>query len=113
MTKNLDIINAAVSLIIKAALLAARFSGRVRKRSLKRLTSIDADAKDIGSFTDFCPKLQKRSGLTPNLNLSGSVWYVRVVRIGLLWHVSPSIYGTYLGPTADSVSRMSCFAVTA
>ncbi len=46
MTKNLDIISAAVSLIIKAALLAARFSGRVRKRSLKRLASMDADAKD-------------------------------------------------------------------
>jgi len=39
MAKNLDIINAAVSLIIKAALLAARFSGRVRKRSLKRLAA--------------------------------------------------------------------------
>ena len=30
MTKNIDIINAAVELIIKAAILAARFSGRVR-----------------------------------------------------------------------------------
>jgi len=46
MTKNLDIINAAVSLIIKAALLAARFSGRVRKRSLKRLSAMDIDEKD-------------------------------------------------------------------
>ena len=31
MTTNLDIVNAAVSLIIKVALLAARFSGRARK----------------------------------------------------------------------------------
>ena len=46
MTKNLDIISAAVSLIIKAALLAARFSGRVRKRSLKRLAAMDMDTKD-------------------------------------------------------------------
>ena len=46
MTKNLDIISAAVSLIIKAALLAARFSGRVRKRSLKRLAAMDVDTKD-------------------------------------------------------------------
>ncbi|MCJ7695654.1 MAG: DDE-type integrase/transposase/recombinase [Anaerolineaceae bacterium] len=46
MTKNLDIISAAVSLIIKAALLAARFSGRVRKRSLKRLAAMDSDTKD-------------------------------------------------------------------
>jgi len=29
MAENLDILNAAVSLLIKAALLAARFSGRV------------------------------------------------------------------------------------
>ena len=46
MTNNLDIINAAVTLIIKAALLAARFSGRARKRSLKRLSKMDADNKD-------------------------------------------------------------------
>ena len=46
MTKNIEIINAAVALIIKAALLAARFSGRVRKRSLKRLSKMDADEKD-------------------------------------------------------------------
>ena len=45
MTENLGTINAAVSLLIKAALLAARFSGRVRKQSLKRLAAMDADAK--------------------------------------------------------------------
>ncbi len=46
MTKNIDIINAAVELIIKAAILAARFSGRIRKRSLKRLAEMDVDSKD-------------------------------------------------------------------
>ena len=46
MTKNIDIINAAVSLVIKAAILAAGFSGRVRKRSLKRLAAMDVDSKD-------------------------------------------------------------------
>ena len=46
MTKNLDIINAAVTVIIKSAILAAQFSGRVRKRSLKRLSRIDIDDKD-------------------------------------------------------------------
>ncbi len=46
MTKSIDIINAAVELIIKAAILAASFSGRVRKRSLKRLAKMDADSKD-------------------------------------------------------------------
>jgi len=45
MADNLEIFNAAVSLLIRAALLAARFSGRVRQRSLKRLAAKDADAK--------------------------------------------------------------------
>jgi hypothetical protein len=46
MTNNLDIVNVAVSLIVKAALLAARFSGRARKRSLKRLSKMDANDKN-------------------------------------------------------------------
>ena len=46
MTKNIEIVNAAVTLIIKAAILAAGFSGRARKRSLKRLSKMDADEKD-------------------------------------------------------------------
>jgi hypothetical protein len=35
-TGVLNILNAAVSLLVRAALLAARFSGQVRKQSLKR-----------------------------------------------------------------------------
>ena len=46
MTNNIEIVNAAVTLIIKAAILAARFSGRVRKRSLKRLSRMGVDDKD-------------------------------------------------------------------
>jgi transposase InsO family protein len=46
MTNNIEIVNAAVTLIIKAAILAARFSGRARKRSLKRLSKMDVDDKD-------------------------------------------------------------------
>ena len=46
MDKNLDIISYAVSLVIKAAIMAARFSGRVRKRSLKRLAATNAKTKD-------------------------------------------------------------------
>ncbi len=46
MDKNLDIITYAVSLIVKAVIMAGRFSGRVRKRSLKRLAAMDADTKD-------------------------------------------------------------------
>ena len=41
MTKNVDIINVAVALIIKAAVLAAGFSGRARKRNLKRLAAME------------------------------------------------------------------------
>jgi len=45
MAENLDTLNAVVSLLIRAALLAARFSGPVRKRSLKRSAAMDTDAK--------------------------------------------------------------------
>ncbi|MHC4951417.1 MAG: DDE-type integrase/transposase/recombinase [Planctomycetota bacterium] len=46
MTNNVEIINTAVALIIKAAILASRFSGRARKRSLKRLSKMDINDKD-------------------------------------------------------------------
>ncbi|MHC4216597.1 MAG: IS3 family transposase [Planctomycetota bacterium] len=46
MTTNIEIVNAAVTLIIKAAILAAGFSGRARKRYLKRLSKMDVDDKD-------------------------------------------------------------------
>ena len=46
MTNNIEIINAAVALIVKAAILASSFSGRIRKKSLKRLSKMDADDKD-------------------------------------------------------------------
>jgi len=45
MAENLDVLNAAVSLLVRAVLLAARFSGRVRRRSLKRLVAMDTGAK--------------------------------------------------------------------
>jgi len=49
MADNLDVLNTAVSLLIRAALLAARFSGRVRRQSLKRLAAreINANAREI------------------------------------------------------------------
>ena len=46
MATNIEIVNAAVTLITKVAILAARFSGRARKRSLKRFASMDIDDKD-------------------------------------------------------------------
>jgi len=45
MNENLNIITYAVKLIIKATLLAARFAGRVRKQSLKRLAVMDTASK--------------------------------------------------------------------
>ncbi|MBC8472783.1 MAG: DDE-type integrase/transposase/recombinase [Planctomycetes bacterium] len=46
MTKNIDLINTAVEMILKAVIFAAQFSGRVRKRSLKRLSKMEVDEKD-------------------------------------------------------------------
>ena len=46
MDKNHDTIAFAVSLIFKAVVIAAQFSGRVRKRSLKRLAAMDVGTKD-------------------------------------------------------------------
>jgi hypothetical protein len=39
MAEDLDILNMAVSFLIKAGLFAARFSGQVRRQSLKRLAT--------------------------------------------------------------------------
>ena len=49
MAEKLDILDTAISLLIRAALLAARFSGRIRQRYLKRLASRDvsANAKEV------------------------------------------------------------------
>ena len=46
MNPNIEVISYTVSLIIKATIVAARFSGRIRKRSLKRLAVMDIDEKD-------------------------------------------------------------------
>ena len=46
MDKKHDAIAFAASLIFKAVIVAAKYSGRVRKRSLKRLAARDADTKD-------------------------------------------------------------------
>ena len=46
MNQNIEVITYAVSLIFKAAIIAAKYSGRVRKRSLKRLAIMDIDEKD-------------------------------------------------------------------
>ena len=45
MVETLNVLTTAVSLLIKGALLAARFSGRGRQRYLKRLANRDVDAR--------------------------------------------------------------------
>jgi hypothetical protein len=62
MNKNLDITNFAVSPIIKAVVIAARFSGRVWKRNLKPLAAMEVDAKDkeILFLRDMVEQLQKQ-----------------------------------------------------
>ena len=46
MDKNLDTATFAVSLIFKAVIITTRYSGRIRKRSLKRLAAMDINQKD-------------------------------------------------------------------
>ena len=91
MAENLDILNAAVSLLIKAALLAARFSGRVRKRSLKRLAAMDTDAKakEILFLKDRVYQLEMQvSILQKQLNKKGkNPRYTVRERLLILWHM--------------------------
>jgi hypothetical protein len=60
MNKNREVISCAIALIIKSAIVAARFSGRIRKRSLKRLAAMDISEKDkeilFLMFIDGCTK---------------------------------------------------------
>jgi DNA invertase Pin-like site-specific DNA recombinase len=91
MAENLDILNTAVSLLIRAALLAARFSGRVRRRSLQRLASRDADAnaKEILFLKDRVYQLEMQvSILQKQRTKKGKKprYDVRE-RLLILWHI--------------------------
>ena len=44
--KNLEVISTAVSIIIKGALLAARWSGTARRRGLEKLRAMDDESKE-------------------------------------------------------------------
>ena len=46
MNQNIEVITYAASLIFKAAIIAAKYSGRIRKRSLQRLAAMDIDEKE-------------------------------------------------------------------
>ena len=91
MAENLDLVNAAVSLLIRAALLAARFSGRVRQRYLKRLASrdVDAKAKEILFLKDRVYQLEMQvSILQKHLARKGkSPRYTVREKLLILWHM--------------------------
>jgi transposase-like protein len=91
MAENLEIRNIAVSLLIRAALLAARFSGRVRRRSLQRLVARDADAKakEILSLKDRVYQLEMQvSILQRHLHKKGRKPRYEVrERLLILWHM--------------------------
>jgi transcriptional regulator with PAS, ATPase and Fis domain len=91
MAENLPILNAAVSLLVRAALLAARFSGRVRRRSLKRLAAMDADAKarEILFLKDRVYQFEMQlSTLQKQLNKKDkNPRYTVRERLLILWHM--------------------------
>jgi transposase InsO family protein len=91
MAENLEVLSTAVSLLIRAALLAARFSGRVRKRSLKRLVAMDTDtkAKEILFLKDRVYQLEMQvSILQKNLRKKGRKPRYEVrERLLILWQM--------------------------
>lgn len=46
MANSIEMLNMAIGLMVKSVVLAAQFSGRVRKRNLKRLAAMDISEKD-------------------------------------------------------------------
>ncbi len=91
MVEHIEIVNAAVSLLVKAALLAARFSGRVRRQSLKRRAARNADAKarEILFLKNRVYQLEMQvSILQKHLNTKGkSPRYTVHERLLILWHM--------------------------
>jgi len=90
MTKNLDIITAAVSLIIKAAILAGQWSGRARRRGLEKLAAMDADAKDkeLLFLRDRVHQLQTQvSILQKRTRKKDKNRYTLRERLFILWHM--------------------------
>jgi transposase len=91
MADNLDVLNTAVSLLIRAVLLAARFSGRVRRRSPKRLAArdVDTNAKEILFLKDRVYQLEMQvSILQKRLHKKGKKPRYEVrERLPILWHM--------------------------
>jgi len=94
MAENLDVLNTAVSLLIRAASLAARLSGRVRKPGLRRLAAMDTDgkAKEILFLKDKVYQLEMQvSILQEHLHKKGrKPRYERRERLLILLHMEAS-----------------------
>lgn len=91
MAENLDILNTAISLLIRAAMLAARFSGRMRRRYLRRLASrgVEAKAKEILFLKDRVYQLEMQVAiLQKHLGRKGqSPRYTVRERLLILWQM--------------------------
>lgn len=91
MNQNTETITYAVSLIIKAAIVAAKYSGRVRKRSLKRLAAMDIDEKDkeILFLKDKLYQLETQNSiLLKHVNKhQKKPHYTLRERLFILWHM--------------------------
>jgi len=91
MDKNHDTIAFAVSLIFKAVVIAAQFSGRVRKRSLKRLAAMDVDTKDkeILFLKDKVYQLEMQVSILQNRvkKRQRKARYTLRERLFILWHM--------------------------
>ena len=91
MAENPGILNTAVSLLTRAVLLAAQFSGRVRRRSLERLATrdVDTNAKEILFLKDGIYQLEMQvSVFQKHLHKKGTKprYSVRE-RLLILWHM--------------------------
>ena len=91
MDKNHDTIAFAVSLVFKAVIIAAQFSGRVRKRSLKRLAAMDADTRDkeILFLEDKVYQLEMQVSILQNRvkKRQKNPRYTLRERLFILWHM--------------------------
>lgn len=91
MTETLDILNTAVSPFVRAVLPAARFSGRIRGRSRKRLAAEDAHAKakKILFLNDRVYQLDMQPSIfQKHINSKGrNPRYTVCERLLILWHM--------------------------
>ncbi len=92
MDKDLGIITSAVALIIKAVIMAGRFSGAVHKRSLRRLAAMDADTKDkeILFLKDKLYQLQTQVSILQKRvrkHQKKKPRYTLRERLFILWHI--------------------------